>query len=625
MLPLASVAFLFRWLLIRLMWGFAKLKFVGTEKGDGLYLQGFLTWLPMPTPLGWFAQHAPPWALRLGCLFMWVAEVLAPLLACFPGTPRLIGASLLVMLMLGIWATGNWGHFNLAYAGLCIVFLDHEAQLSDALGAGSAALGGFGGLLTHGVLLALFLASLVMFPLNSWVNQSTFQWNADRLAWGRPVVQRLAWVLRAINRLRLVGAYGVFPPNTSPPIKMVPVMEGSHDGVQWTPIPWRFMPVGERSPPRFIAPHHPRLDHSCIYAGLGLNEADAAGGMMFEVKPYGMSPYGPASWLHRVVQRVLEGEPSVLRLLGKNPFPGQPPRLVRVVHQCLKPTSLAERRRSGRWWHARSMCVLHEPVSSDPGLWERWIPLPEAVHPELSHWRRGSPALASLREVVAEGGPTAENLCVDSDLCAADVRQFWERFVPAVKEAENFGNWDSVLERAAELRIRFTASEMRCFEQVHQRSVHLLEVRAEPFVYGSHEPRWHVEHAYQLLSQLGVLVFEGEQEFLRDLADPARMIPRVAELDDATLLYPLALFRPDMLRALVLSLRARTALSRAPDMPFGIGRYKDFLLSRCLGAQWFPECNKTDSGVWTVDPTGFAQGGGLPRAPEVGSPPLATS
>ena len=65
-LPLPSVAFLFRWLVIRLMWGFAKLKFIGTKRGDSLYLQGFLTWLPMPTRLGWLFQHAPPVLLRLG-------------------------------------------------------------------------------------------------------------------------------------------------------------------------------------------------------------------------------------------------------------------------------------------------------------------------------------------------------------------------------------------------------------------------------------------------------------------------------------------------------------------------------------------------------------------------------
>ncbi|RKY21060.1 MAG: hypothetical protein DRQ55_05620 [Planctomycetota bacterium] len=657
-LPLPSVAFMFRWLVIRLMWGFAKLKFIGTERGDSLYLQGFLTWLPMPTKLGWLLQHAPPAWLRLGCAFMWTAEVIAPLLACLGGTPQLVGAGLLVMLMLGIWGTGNWGHFNLAYAGVCIVLLDTSSTLSDAWAPGAPAWQAAPDVWVHAAMAALFVISLALFPLNSWVTQAAPQWNADRFSWSRPWLARLLAALRLLNRLRLVGAYGVFPPNTSPPIKLVPVMQGSHDGLTWTPIPWRFMPVGERSPPRCIAPHHPRLDHSCIYVGLGLNESDPVGGMMFEAKPYGMSPYSQHSWLQRLVQRVLEGEPSVLRLLGSNPFAGRPPSWVRVVHQCLKPTSLEQRRASGRWWHARPMCLLHEPVRSDPSLWERWIAEPEGVHPELSHWRRRSPALTAMvraaessgsttqgrtrsptqdstqdstqvptqdsTQIPARGAPpaaaaeTAQGsvhcaslraaLRVASELSAGDVQAFWEQFIPWVSAPSRRDDWDALPGTVAQLRARFGPQRLAVFERLHQRAVHLLERRVEPHVYGHHQPQVAIEHPFQLQAALGAAVFDGEAAFVALWHAPGALSARLATLSEAALLYPTGLLRWELVRFVILGLRARTQLSRAPDMPWGIGRYKHFLLAREVGPQWFPTCTKSPDGIWSVPAEPFEQG-----------------
>ena len=627
--PLASVAFMMRWLVIRLMWGFAKLKFIGTEKGDGHYLQGFLCWLPMPTPLGWLFQKAPKLPLRLGCVFMWTAEVVAPLLCWFPGTPRLVGAALLAMLMLGIWATGNWGHFNLAYLGLCVVMLDSQATLGDMFAEGAPPWQAAPDVFVHATMATLFFLSVVLFPLNSWVTQSATQWNADRFTWRRPWLDRLLRGLRLFNRLRLVGAYGVFPPNTSPPIKMVPVLEGSHDGETWTPIPWKFMPVGERSPPLFVAPHHPRLDHSCIYVGLGLNEGDPVGGLMFEVKPHGMSSYSHESWVQRVVQRVLEGEPGVLSLLGENPFPERPPTWVRVVHQCLRPTSLAERRRSGRWWHARNLCVLHAPVRSDPGVWERWLPEPEAVHPELTHWRRQSPTLRTMREAAEGGVPLREAVRTgagtgtgagagsDTDafpITADDVHEFWATFVPFVGDASRRDDWSKLPNVVAAVEALFGAERLRVFERIHQRAVHLLEGRVEPHVYGEAQPRLAIDHAFHLQGVLHAAVFDGEQAFQTYWDEPARLVERAADLDVAALLYPTALFRWNLVRYVVLSLQSRTALSRAPDMPFGIGRYKQFLLDVDAGPQWFPVCDKAEDGWWTVDAEQFEQGSGPPMA-----------
>lgn len=643
--PLASVAFMQRWLVIRLMWGFAKLKFWGTEKGDGLYLRGFLTWLPMPTPAGWLAQKAPAWALRLGCAFMFVAEVVAPLLAWFPQT-RVLGAALLVALMIGIQATGNWGHFNIAYAGLCVVLLDTTSTLSDLWASDWTAAPD---VFVHATMGVLFVASVALFPLNSWVTQAALQWNTDRFTWGRPWLTRLLDAARRFNRLRLVGAYGVFPPNTSPPIKMVPVMESSHDGQTWTPIPWRFMPVGEHSPPRFIAPHHPRLDHSCIYVGLGLNESDPVGGLMFEVKPYGGSPYSQHSWLQRVVQRVLEGEPGVLSLLGKNPFPDGPPTWVRVVHQCLRPGSTERRTRCGKWWHARAMSVLHEPVRSDPSLWEHWIAEPEGVHPELSHWRRASPTLARVRDAVhgalvssvggydgrvrtdvdtcerasGAGAPVDPGvraaaraaLCAASPLTVEDVDAFWDEYVPWVADPSRRDRWDCLAHTHSAMGARFGVERLRVFERIHQRAAHVLEARVEPHLYGGVEPVARADSPFHVQAALAALVLDGEDAWLDGWLRPGPAMQRALARDEAGLLFPTGLFRWELTRFVVLSLQARVELSRAPEMLWGIGRHQDFLKRVDAGPRWAPECVKSASGEWTVPVEPFEAGDGPPSAP----------
>ena len=633
-LPLPAVAFLFRWLVVRLMWGFAKLKFVGTERGDSLYLQGFLTWLPMPTKLAWLAQKAPAPVLRAGCAFMWTAEVVAPALCLVPGWPRLLGGGLLVALMLGIWATGNWGHFNPAYAALCVVMLDTASSLSDVWAPGELAT--TGAVVVTGVLAAHFALGLLLFPLNSWVTQAALQWNADRFTWRRPWLERLLCGLRMLNRLRLVSAYGVFPPNTSPPIKMVPRLEGRRgEDEPWTPIPWRVLVTGERSPPRLVAPHHPRLDHSAIYVGLGLDETDSIGGIMFEARPLGTSPYAEDSWLRRLAQRVLEGEPGIQRLLGEHPFRERPPTQVRVVQQALKPTSLAERRRSGRWWHSRTMYVLHGPVTSDPGLWERWPPPPEASHPELAHWRRRSPSLARLRAAAraADARATAAAtrtddvsarptgwlraaLHADDAVSAEDVAGFWTVFVPLVSDPRRRDDWDALPRTVAALRSDLGVERLRVFERIHQRAVHLLEERLEPHVYGEAHPRWTVAHGFQFHAALSALVFDGEAAYEAAWRAPASALPRLANLDTAALLYPTAVFRWEMVRAVVLCLRSRTELSRAPDMPFGLGRYREFLLSLDVAPVWFPTCLKSDDGAWTVPAAPFEE----PPGPEVHDP-----
>ena len=48
---------------------------------------------------------------------------------------------------------------------------------------------------------------------------------------------------------------------SNPPVRWAQVLEGHSgvEGAEWEEYEWAYMTTHERSPPRFVAPHHPRL------------------------------------------------------------------------------------------------------------------------------------------------------------------------------------------------------------------------------------------------------------------------------------------------------------------------------------------------------------------------------
>jgi hypothetical protein len=76
-----------------------------------------------------------------------------------------------------------------------------------------------------------------------------------------------------------------------------------------------------------------------------------------------LSPGYAESWFPGFVQRLLRNDPATVRLLRRNPFPGEPPRFVRARLYRYRFTSREERRRTGNWWH-RSLVGDYLPATS---------------------------------------------------------------------------------------------------------------------------------------------------------------------------------------------------------------------------------------------------------------------
>ena len=61
------------------------------------------------------------------------------------------------------------------------------------------------------------------------------------------------------------------------------------------------------------------------------------------------------------MRRLLQGEPSVLALIGDNPFQDQPPKQVRALIYQYELTNRSERDGTGRWWKRHDR-ALYAPI-----------------------------------------------------------------------------------------------------------------------------------------------------------------------------------------------------------------------------------------------------------------------
>ncbi len=143
----------------------------------------------------------------------------------------------------------------------------------------------------------------------------------------------------ALEPFRIANRYGLFAVMTRGRYEIE--FQGSNDGQNWTPYPFRYKPQALNERPRIYAPYQPRFDWNLWFASLG-------------------------SWRENLIvpsteERLLAGDSDVLALFAGNPFPQGPPKQVRAVLWQYWFTSLDEKRATGNWWR-RKLLGLYAPV-----------------------------------------------------------------------------------------------------------------------------------------------------------------------------------------------------------------------------------------------------------------------
>jgi hypothetical protein len=148
-----------------------------------------------------------------------------------------------------------------------------------------------------------------------------------------------------ISQFCFVNGYGLFRQMTETRPEIM--IDGSKDGMTWTAYEFRWKPGSVFHAPRCCEPHQPRLDWQMWFEALNLEDQR-------------MSP-----WFQSFLIKLLKGEPQVLGLLEKNPFPDSPPKYIRLRFYHYRFTTYDERRDGGNWWH-RDEIWVGPPLSLPP-------------------------------------------------------------------------------------------------------------------------------------------------------------------------------------------------------------------------------------------------------------------
>ena len=290
---------------------------------------------PLPTWVGWYVQHLPLWfhagtvyatlALELGLVWMFLLPRRWRIVCFFIVTPWEIGVIL----------TANYTFLNYLVLCLGVLLLDDrfcarffptgwrkESMPPPASEEDRSLFDSFKLAASSALLVWIFYVTTV-----------------EMLSIPIPSLPLPKAPIVVLEPFRVANQYGLFAVMTRNRYEIE--FQGSNDGQNWTPYPFRYKPQDLNKAPGIYAPHQPRLDWNLWFASLGM---------------WREYPIVPAT-----EERLLENDPDVLALFKGNPFPQAPPKMIRVVLWQYWFTSMAEKRATGNWWR-RDYLGLYGPT-----------------------------------------------------------------------------------------------------------------------------------------------------------------------------------------------------------------------------------------------------------------------
>ncbi len=331
---------------------------------------------PLPTWIGWYAQHLPHWfhafsayatlALELGLVWMLFLPRRLRILCFFIVTPWQIGIIL----------TANYTFLNYLVLALGFLLLDDRlllrlvpqrwresflrgGYLDRAKGSGSTD----AKTESDSSHKPIEPRTLERSPIQDWRVRFRPQLTALKLSlvgvmlgWlFYATTVELIWVvfptiklptapIEALDPFRIANRYGLFAVMTRGRYEIE--FQGSEDGQVWQAYPFRYKPQDPGKPPGIYAPYQPRFDWNLWFASLG-------------------------SWRDYPIVlnaelRLLANEPAVLDLFAGNPFPQSPPRQVRAVLWQYWFTTMSEKHETGMWWRRHYLGLYAPTLARDP-------------------------------------------------------------------------------------------------------------------------------------------------------------------------------------------------------------------------------------------------------------------
>jgi hypothetical protein len=313
--PLLTLILL-RWLLFRLEFGAGLIKM----RGDSCWRD--LTCLyyhhetqPMPGPLSWYFHHLPKSLHRVEVLANHITQLVIPIGLFLPQPVAGIAATVMIVTQLWLVMSGNFSWLN--WLAIVLAFSALPDRWLAPLLPGA----------DHHPVAGTSTAFEVVVCVMTFVVVVLSYWPVANL------LSRRQRMNTSFNRWHLVNAYGAFGSITKTRYEIV--LEGTRDarpapGTTWHEYEFKGKPGDPGRRPRQFAPYHLRLDWLMWFAALSPAYADP--------------------WFPTLVQRLLEGDRRVTRLLLRDPFTDGAPLVVRAVLYRYRFTTRSERAESGHWW-----------------------------------------------------------------------------------------------------------------------------------------------------------------------------------------------------------------------------------------------------------------------------------
>src|SRR5271157_2124096 len=347
--PSRASLFLLQWEWFRIYFESGVAKIIGGDPEwrnftamDEYYQNG-----PLPTWIGWYLQHLPHW-FHASTVFATLAlELVLVWMLFLPRRWRIACFFIVTPWQIGVILSANYTFLNYLVLILGFLLLDDRfvqhfltrrwknsivanAKTSEdenpTVSEPSAA-----PVRRPIKILKLSLAAVAL----SWIFYAT----TAELLWMFSALPLPTEPVTVIEPFRIANRYGLFGIMTRGRYEIE--FQGSEDGQNWIPYPFRYKPQDLDEPPGIYAPYQPRFDWNLWFASLG------------SWQDYPIVP--------RTEVCLLSNEKGVLRLFKINPFPNKPPQKVRTILWQYWFTTMSEKRTTGLWWR-RQLIGLYAPT-----------------------------------------------------------------------------------------------------------------------------------------------------------------------------------------------------------------------------------------------------------------------
>ncbi len=297
---------------------------------------------PLPTWIGWYVQHLPHW-FHAGAVFATFAlELVIVWMFFLPRRWRIACFFIVTAWQIPVILTANYTFLNYLVLVLGFLLLDDKFLSGIIKRFSPFAPGGH---------------SLPQSRRSAEVPPAWYRWSTIKLF---SAALMLSWIfyvttsemilmfarlplpaspITALEPFRIANQYGLFAVMTRGRYEIE--FQGSQDGQNWIPYPFRYKPQDLNRAPGVYAPYQPRFDWNLWFASLG------------SWREYAIVP--------NTEVRLLENDKDVLTLFAGSPFSVAPPHQVRAVLWQYWFTSLEEKRLTGAWWR-REFLGLYAPI-----------------------------------------------------------------------------------------------------------------------------------------------------------------------------------------------------------------------------------------------------------------------